>query len=192
MEKKLYPCIVYFDAETESKIHKLQQKICDLTGARASLVEWRPHMTVGKALWLDADKFDDLTNELNVLVGDLKSFTVELNGFGYMDNWSGSKLFNCEPYVIYIKVVINQQLLDFVGRLDSVLQKYEFKYDINNKDFHVTLAFKDLDKSGFKKAWDLVNKKDIKLNVPINTFSIATDKEQKDVFVEVAKFYLLN
>jgi len=188
MSKRLHSFIAYFEKEVEEEIRLLQKELFELTGAKASLKEWRPHITIGKALNLDDTTSMQISNELKSFVKSQEKFQVELKDFGFMDDWKGSKLFSCEPYVLYIKVVLNSSLISFVDRLDSILKKYDFSYDIFPYNPHLTLAFKDLDKVGFEKAKELLEKRIFSKIININGFSITTDKNKKDEFIEVGSF----
>jgi len=188
MKKKNYPCVAYFEEEIEKEFRKLQDEMYKLTGSKACLNEWNPHITVGKDLELDSIGLLNLTKELNSFAKTQSHFEIELKDFGFMNNKIIAKLYNCEPYVIYIDVIVNKDLLLFVEKLNKILEKYKYKYDIFPYKPHLTLAFKDLNKEGFEKAKEyLKNKKFYKL-IKINSFSLATDKENNGQFKEKIKF----
>jgi 2'-5' RNA ligase len=191
MVRKLCPIIAYFEEKVEKEIKELQKEIYYLTGAQASLNEWRPHITVGKALHLDETSYSQILSELNSFTKGFSTFKIELRDFGFIDNWKGSKLFSCKPYVVYINVVLNSNLIAFVEKLDEILKKYNYRYDIFPYNPHVTLSFKDLDKEGFLKTKKLLEERTFSKIVSINGFSMATDKHKKGEFVETENFRFL-
>ncbi len=186
----LYPCISYLDSESEKEIRTIQKEIFEISGAKSSLEEWRPHITVGRGLNYKKEIPADLIEKLSTFTKTQSSFQVELKNFGYMDDWKGSALFNCEPYVIYIDVIINPILQTFVDKLDSILKEYAFSYEIHPYNPHLTLAFKDLDKEGFEKSKDYLSQQSFSKTITIDSFSIANDEIEKNIFKEIHNFQL--
>lgn len=186
MSRKLYPIVTYFDRDFESEVRGLQKELFEITAARASLDEWRPHVTVGKALWIEDDELRKLIQELNDFAQIQPVFDMEFNGFGYMDDWAGAKAFNCETYVVYVKVVVSDDLKNYVEKLGRILNKYEHRYVIHKDNFHMTLAFKDLNKEGFEKAKNYLRDKTFKRKVKLNSLSVVLDTERGDAIKEVA------
>ncbi len=189
--RKLYPCVVYFDKDTEKEIVELQETLFKITGSKSSLVEWRPHFTIGNAPTLDNESLKNLEVKLNSFAKTQSPFEVEIGDFMFVDNWGGSKLFNCEPYLVAIKVRINPELLSFVERLSAPLKKFDMDY--NNIVFpyspHITLAFKDMDKLGFEKAKKFLKNVNFAKKIKINSFYLLVGPEDLNgKFEECMKF----
>jgi 2'-5' RNA ligase len=188
MIKKLYPVVTYFDQDFETKVRELQHELFVLTGSRACLDEWRPHVTVGKALWIDKDRLANLTADLTNFVKTQSVFEIEFNGYGFMDDWAGSKAFNCEPYIVYADVAANDDLVVYAEKLGKILAGYEHKHVIFKNNFHLTLAFKDLDKPGFEKAKQRLSGKSFLQKERVVSLSLATAVGETEVYEEIAKF----
>ena len=188
MSKKLYPIVTYFNQDFENEIRGLQKELFEITGARASLDEWRPHVTVGKALWIEDNNLKQLTQELTEFIQAQPVFEMEFDGFGNMDDWAGAEAFKCEPYVVYIDVVVNDDLNNYVEKLSQILDKYEHKYVIHKGNFHLTLAFKDLNRTGFEKAKKYLRDKSFQRKIKVDSLSVVLDTEKGDVIKEIATF----
>lgn len=185
MNKKLYPVVTYFNKDFEDEVRILQNELFEITGARASLDEWRPHVTVGKALWVEDEELQKLIQELNDFTQTQSVFEIEFDGFGYMDDWAGAEAFHCEPYVVYVDVVVNDDLRNYVEKLAKILNKYEHRYVIHKDNFHMTLAFKDLNKEGFEKAKKYLIGRSFKRKIKVDSLSLVLDTEKGDVIKEV-------
>lgn len=188
MSKKLYPIITYFDRDFENEVRKLQNELFEISGARASLDEWRPHVTVGKALWIEDDELKKFIQQLNDFIQTQPVFEMEFDGFGYMDDWAGAEAFNCDPYVVYVDVVVGDDLRKYVEKLAKILDRYKHKYVIHKDNFHMTLAFKDLNQESFKKVKEYLRDKTFKKKVKVNSLSVVLDTEKGDAIEEVANF----
>ncbi|MFZ5392443.1 MAG: 2'-5' RNA ligase family protein [Patescibacteria group bacterium] len=188
MNKKLYPVVTYFNQDFENEVRGLQSELFEITGARASLDEWRPHVTVGKALWIEDGELQKLVQDLNDFTQTQSVFEMEFDGFGYMDDWAGAEAFNCEPYVVYVDVVVSNDLKNYVEKLGKILDKYEHRYVIHKDNFHMTLAFKDLNRTGFEKAKKYLRGKSFNGKVRVDSLSVVLDTEKGDVIKEVVNF----
>ena len=190
MTQRQYPCVAYLERYNEKKIRNLQKELSILTGSKSCLLEWRPHITVGKALELNKLQLQKLKKELTDFASSQPSFDIELKDYGFMIHKIVAKLFNCEPYVIYLNVVANHRLVAFVKKLDAIMKKYDFNFDIFPYNPHLTLAFKDLDQDGYNKARRYLKNKTFSDIFKISSFSLATDKKGDGEFKEVIKFKL--
>src|SRR3989344_3866685 len=190
MIQKHYPCVAYFRKDDEKKIRNLQKELSILTRSKSCLLEWQPHITVGKALELNKFQLQSLKKELKDFASNQSSFDVEFKDYGFMIHKIVAKLYNCEPYVVYLKIVVNPMLLAFVKKLNVIMKKYDFKFDIFPYNPHLTLAFKDLDQKGYKKAKKYLKNKLFSEVFKITSLSLATDKKGGGQFKEVLKFKL--
>jgi 2'-5' RNA ligase len=106
-----------------------------------------PHITLHMPFrWVEKNE-DELVSHLSAFAHENLSFAVKLNGFS-----------SFPPRVIFINVEITSEL----ERLQKNLQRY-FKRQLNlfNANYkelpfhpHLTLAFRDLKKPNYQKAWE--------------------------------------
>lgn len=106
-----------------------------------------PHITLHMPFrWTEQDE-DDLANQLQVFAENNAPVAIHLNGFS-----------SFPPKVIFINVEITPEL----QKLQKDLERY-FKRELNlfnakYKDLpfhpHLTLAFRDLKKPNYQKAWE--------------------------------------
>jgi 2'-5' RNA ligase len=114
--------------------------------SRASL-DSPPHITLHMPFkWKESNE--------NELISGLESFALKLSSFELKFNG-----FNCfKPRVIYIDVAENKELLDLQKALSNFCKVGFNLFNANHRDNpyhpHLTLAFRDLSKSNFTKAWE--------------------------------------
>lgn len=104
------------------------------------------------------------------------------------------KNYNCfEPRVIFINVQENIELFDLqkqlVSHVKRNLQLFNQSDDMRGFHPHVTIAFRDLKKQVFYKAWDEYKIKSFSAEFICNSFSLL--KHQKDEWVVLTKFDFL-
>lgn len=106
-----------------------------------------PHITLHMPFRWPEKNEDELISHLSTFAGENLSVLVQLNGFS-----------SFPPRVIFINVEITAEL----ERLQKNLQRY-FKRQLNlfNANYkelpfhpHLTLAFRDLKKPNYQKAWE--------------------------------------
>jgi 2'-5' RNA ligase len=111
-----------------------------------------PHITLHMPFkWKEA-KQDQLHQALSLAACEIRSFEVNLEGFGAF-----------EPRVIYVNVTTTQSLEDCQIRVKKAMRSLNvLNADYKQKAFHphVTIGFRDLKKSNFYKAWDEYKRRD--------------------------------
>ena len=104
-----------------------------------------PHITLHMPFRWKFKKIDRLTTVLQDLADDFSSFSVELNGFGAF-----------EPRVIFLKVAENDKLHELKHQINEAsLKQWKLFERVDTRPFHphMTVAFRDLNKSRFSLAW---------------------------------------
>jgi 2'-5' RNA ligase len=118
-----------------------------------------PHITLHMPFEWKSAKEHHLVESLSSFSDQFKPFQIELQGFG-----------SFPPRVIYIQVVENLFLLHFQNQLVQHCKTELNLFNANRKEQpyhpHLTVAFRDLKKSFFPEAWNLV--KDELLNHSFN------------------------
>lgn len=105
-----------------------------------------PHITLLSPFRLEKEKYDQLESVLDGISQSITPFTVRLRNFSTFP-----------PGVIYIDVESDEELINLQQKLEQTARKKSdlFNYNYHRRDYHphLTLAFKDLSKDNFHKAW---------------------------------------
>lgn len=106
-----------------------------------------PHITLLSPFRLENEKNNELESLLEQISQSVDPFTVRLRDFSTFP-----------PGVIYIDVEPDEELMNFQEKLEQKARENSdlFNYNYHRRDYHphLTLAFKDLSKDNFHKAWE--------------------------------------
>lgn len=152
--KKNYSLVAYLTGEEYKKVRELQKELSKITGSRKCLEDWLPHVTVGDGVVVTDEKLPGLEKSLNDFSEKQKVVRTRIKGFGGTENWKGAVDGKITPYVIWLDVELNSELLKlFNGLRDSVITHYDtwLPRTVNYVP-HVTLAFADLGEEGYRKG----------------------------------------
>jgi 2'-5' RNA ligase len=141
---------LYFLALTPNEpictdIWQLKTEIKDRFNSKAALRS-PPHITLHMPFQWKEEKEEVLINSLNNVAGGQSTFNVRLEDFGAFP-----------PRVIYVQVIESELL----GKVHHVIQTmarsdwHIYPKTTNSRPFHphMTIAFRDLKKPEFYKAW---------------------------------------
>lgn len=112
-----------------------------------------PHITLISPFRVSEGQLSGLQSILEVYAQGHQPFQVELKDFATFP-----------PRVIFIDVKISEILQQFQQKLENMIRADDaFGYNYQERPFHphVTLAFKDLSKENFYKAWDEFKDRDM-------------------------------
>jgi 2'-5' RNA ligase len=108
-----------------------------------------PHITLHMPFEWKSAKENLLIDSLASFSNECKSFPIELKNFG-----------SFPPRVIFIQVVENSELRDLQKRLIQYCKSELNLFNANRREQpyhpHLTVAFRDLKKSVFPNAWQVV------------------------------------
>jgi len=111
------------------------------------------------------EKEGDLIQKLQQFSSDFKNFNLQLSNFG-----------SFPPRVIFIHVVPNDDLSDLHKSLHRFAKRELNVFNANYKDLpfhpHITLAFRDLKKPMFVKAWEEFQTKELKYQFVVDRFAL--------------------
>ena len=182
--------VTYLDKELTDKVREVQKRLYELTGSRACLDLWGPHITVGSGVTIpDADEADFLKH-LSTVAKEFTPFPVTIKDYDFMDNFSAGKTSGAyTPYVIYLGVVVNPELQHLAETIEEKVIKGRETYWHQQWPYnpHITLAFKDLNKEGFERAKKLLANKPFAGETTIDHVAIHRQNE-KGVFEETDRF----
>jgi len=172
-----FPIIIYTDSALTKKVRSIQQELHELTGSKACLELWEPHITVGSAVKVDDDEVADLLNDMKDATRGLKPFQINIENFNFMDNWPGGKMDDYTPYVVYLDVIVNPQLQRLAENIrDTVTSKRNCSYTMPwPYNPHLTVAFKDLNKEEFEKAKQLLQGRTFKYTTMVDHVALAEE-----------------
>jgi 2'-5' RNA ligase len=169
-----FSIISYLDPVLTKKVRKIQKDIFDITGSKACLEMWEPHITVGPGINIKDKGLADFCKSIERIALLHSLFKVQIKNYGFMDNWAGGNLPGHTKYVIYLDVIINEELLRLADDIKELTEKNPGVY---YKPWpyapHLTLAYKDLTKEGFMKIKSLLEYKKLNTKTVIDHFALA-------------------
>lgn len=145
--------VCYLDLDSTNTVRTIQEKIGELTGARASLDLWKPHITVGDGIEVDDSEFAAVRSAFENIAENVKPFSVSMYDILKIDFRKGGKGETTTPYGLYLDVKRNDDLLGLVGKISRISEQLSKWYFMPSPYHpHCALAFKDLDEAGFIKG----------------------------------------
>jgi len=124
-----------------------------------------PHITLHMPFQWKEEKENELIEKLETFSANIKNFNLQLSNFG-----------SFPPRVIFIHVVPNEELSDLHKSLYRFAKRELNLFNANYKDLpfhpHITLAFRDLKKPMFVKAWEEFQTKEFKYQFNVDHFAL--------------------
>ena len=138
-----------------------------------------PHITLHMPFKWKEGKEAALINRLEMFAEKQKPFEMRLNSFRAF-----------EPRVIFIDVIKDDALTDLQKSLKRFCKIELNLFNADYKEFayhpHVTLAFRDLKKPEFYKAWGELKEKKLEANFTVSSIALLKhDGEEWKVFREL-------
>lgn len=140
--------------DSYKKVRSLQKELSRVTGSISCLADWQPHITIGDGLVVDQQTMTGLTTELQAFAESHQPVKARIHGYAGIDNWKGAVEGKVTPYVIWLSVEMNDELMALWSSLrDKITARYEAWLPRTVEyNPHVTIAFSDLTKEGFEKG----------------------------------------
>lgn len=169
-----FSLVIYFDKKLTNKIISLQRELYRLTGSHACLDIWQPHLTIGSGIIVQDENIKQVKKILKSITSKVSPFEVVVKDFSFMNNWPGGKLPGHTKYLVGLDVKVNKNLswLAQVVKLeltDKCKVWYEQPWPYLP---HLTIAYKDLNLEGFKKANEIYKKKNFSGKTLINHIAL--------------------
>lgn len=128
------------------KIHQLKLEVKEKFRSSHSL-NAPPHITLLSPFRMDEDQESQLDSLLEVFAQSFDPFEIKFNDFSTFPS-----------RVIFIDVEKSPKLMEVQEKLEELARSnpelFRYKYDERAYHPHLTLAFKDLSKKKFYKAWE--------------------------------------
>lgn len=173
--------VSYLDKDTTAEVRKLQRTLSDITGSTASLLSWEPHVTIGDGVELDRDGADQLIRQMEKVANANRAFDLELSEFKSFDTRPIGRGESSTPYVIYIDVKVNKELLSLVKDIEGVTEQHSQWYRMHRPYTpHVTLAFRDLGKEGYDRGLAFLANQAIDLTTKIDHIALVEKLPDRD------------
>jgi 2'-5' RNA ligase len=122
-----------------------------------------PHITLHMPFQWKEDREDELVSTFGRFSSSINPFNLKLSGFG-----------SFPPRVIYIDVARNESLDTLQKELHQHCKKELNVFNANYKDKgflpHITLAFRDLKKPLYEKAWEEFEHKEFSNEFMVDKF----------------------
>ena len=176
-----YSVVSYLDPTSRAQIHNIQEKLFTVTGSRACLDHWLPHITVGNGLVLENDNLELIEHELSLLSASQQLFQVRLQSFGGTDNWVPGKGDNASQYVLWVTVTVTNELQSLVDSIREITQSQEIWYAMPVPYTpHVTVAFRDLDKEGYDNGLAFLKDTGIDIQCSVTHVALVEKLDDED------------
>lgn len=174
--------VSYLDQAATGQVRELQKSLSQVTGSRASLTSWLPHVTLGDGVEVSELEVGDLVESIKSVARGTSPFTIHLAGFSWLDSRPIGASEVSTPYVIYINVGVSQQLLNLVAKIDNLATPRSIWYHMPRPYLpHITLAFRDLTEKGYKDGLEHIADKNINLSSSIDHIALVQKLPDKDV-----------
>ncbi|HRN96910.1 MAG TPA: 2'-5' RNA ligase family protein [Candidatus Saccharibacteria bacterium] len=173
--------VSYLDSASLLKVREVQGALSKITGSKASLTSWDPHITIGDGIVVNDESLQEFQSEIQTIASPTLSFQLKLGGIGTMDNFKGGSGEKVSPFVLYLDVDVTDQLLQLVEKVSQISSGFE-KWYFMPKPYepHCTLAFRDLTEDGFKLGCEYLKKQDINLISTIDHIALVEKLENLD------------
>lgn len=174
--------VSYLDDSATQEVRKLQQTMSEITGSRASLDSWQPHITLGDGIEVAELELDKVIKEMQRLAGSIHKFSLTISGFGYLDSRPIGTDEVSTPYVIFINVAVKDELARLVKRIGEVTEHYRAWYKMPHPYLpHITLAFRDLSESGYLNGMNFLSNKEVRIVSNIDHIALVQKLPNTDI-----------
>lgn len=144
-DSQLYFVAIVPDNKTVEEISILKDLFSENYNSKASLNSLS-HITLHMPFWLRDKKMDSLIKLLSRIAEESRDFGIQLKGFG-----------SFPPKAIFLEVEENDKLNKLQNKIKTSFRRELKLMNSNYKDQafhpHITLAFRDLSKENYQKAW---------------------------------------
>lgn len=173
--------VSYLDQAVTTQVRELQKTMSEITGSQASLNSWLPHVTLGDGVDVTNVELNDLIGEIQEIAKVTPTFTVSVSGFSSLDSRPIGVGEISTPYAIFIDVVVSQELLDLVAKIDEVTTARSIWYHMPRPYHpHITLAFRDLSEAGYRRCLDYLSDKSIQFSSLIDHIALVQKLSDTD------------
>lgn len=172
----------YLDDSATQQVRQLQQTMSEVTGSTASLNSWQPHVTLGDGIDVTKNEIDNLIDEMQRVAQTTHKFDLTMTGFGSLGSRPIGEGEISTTYAIFINVIINQDLVNLVDKIDEITNNYSIWYHMPRPYLpHATLAFRDLSEQGYHDGLNYLGGKNIALTSSIDHIALVEKTSDSDM-----------
>jgi 2'-5' RNA ligase len=131
--------VSYLDPTSSAQVRAIQRELSRVTGSKASLESWEPHITIGDGIDIADQDLPAVQAAFQEMASRMAPFSLELGDIATITNRKGGIDEVTTPYVIYINVNMNHVLLDLVAKTAKITAETA-KWYLTKKDFAVGRA----------------------------------------------------
>jgi len=173
--------VSYLDEDTTKTVRAIQEELSTITGSKAAVRAWQPHITVGDGPEVDDTQLQQLRKQLASMASNQLPFQLNTIGFGTFSERPIGRSETSTPYVIYLDVALSAPLTHLVESLYKLTDQYDKWYKmVKPYTPHITLAFRDLDEAGFKKGLAYIQNKSGEFSSRIDHLALVEHRADKD------------
>lgn len=149
-----FSVVAYLSGEGFEKAREIQKNLFEITGSKKCMEDWSPHVTIGDGIIVSKKDLPELENKLSNFVANQEPVDVSLKDFGGIDSWKGAVANKVTPFVIWVDVEMNPELLGLWNNLKGeIISQYDkWLPETISYNPHVTIAFADLTEEGYMKG----------------------------------------
>lgn len=175
--------VSYLDETATKEVRELQVAVSKVTGSKASLSSWSPHITIGDGVDVGSEEdFETLKQEIAILAQSNAPFEIGSYEFSARDSRNVGVGEVSTQYVLELRVVVNENLNDFVSRVYELTKKYNKWYKMPRPYHpHITIAFRDLEKEGFERGIAYLEGKSISIKSGVRHVALVEKFPETDV-----------
>jgi 2'-5' RNA ligase len=171
-KENLYFIAVIPKRELREKITAIKQDFAKRFNSKVALKVY-PHITLKAPFKLPSNMHQKIIDWFLGLQIDQQAFTIELKDFG---------AFNRKNPVVYINPIATRELLllqikitlSFIKNISDIVDKSDLEFKA-----HCTVAYRDLDKSNFTKAWNEYQYKQFNASFEVDAFYLLQHDSKK-------------
>lgn len=174
--------VSYLNPQASERIRKIQHGLSEVTGSKASLLSWEPHVTLADGVEVEGPQTEQLLKDLKEVATLHSTFNLNLLGYGILNDRPIGKEEISTPYALFAKVSLNNHLLSLSADLTKIANRYTTWYNMPLPyQPHVTLAFRDLSRQGLNKGIAYLDRQQISLAATIDHIALVEKLENKDL-----------
>ncbi len=178
-----FSIVSYLDKASTASIKEMQTTMSEITGSKACLSSWEPHVTLGDGISVTETELESVEAKIKAIAESTRPMNLKLSGFGYTEAWSGGRDEKTTSYVIWVNVTPGQSLKEVVSAVkqqvtDTCETWYKMPVPYNP---HVAIAFRDLDKKGYQAGREYLRDKDFQMSSVINHVALVEKLEDQDL-----------
>ena len=183
--------VTYLVPDLYERVRSLEHELASVTGSRASLEIWEPHVTVGSEVYVEDEDIYDMERRLQQTVAVIRPFSVALQGIGFVESSSMGHLAGFSKSNVHIRVQKTQELEHLASLVERhVTRGHEKYYSLSHPyQSHLTVAFKDLTDEGFAKGRKLLEHRPFEAEMTFDHVAMAI-REDDGRYVEYSRFPL--